>query len=266
MQRILIGAVSGLALAISIYWFFKEGGFEPAVTSLAGMAGLLSSFWLEGRPSSLPNNHNRGDSLSQAEDEILMDDPAKVGIEPQPASAQSGKLFKGRKNIAQAFADLLKKELDAIIRKVDETYYELYERGVRDPHLFQTHTPLAERWKLEVITKMAVVHIHALCDEQAKLQNTIGASKGFKPVWRVESDPQTLVKKVLFISHKLIQGDAEPFISYLESLGLKKSRVAKLIRFADQSAEELFRIDGQINAKRRKIMTDLIRLKASSDH
>lgn len=265
MQRILIGAVSGLALAISIYWFFKEGGFEPAVTSLAGMAGLLSSFWLEGKPSNRLDNHSLRDSLSQAEDEIIMETPAKVGIESQPASAKSGKLFKGRKNMA-AFLDLLKKELDAIIRKGDETYYELYERGVRDPHLFRNHTTLAERWKLEVITKMAVVHIHALCDEQAKLQNTIGASKGFTPVWRVESDPQTLVKKVLFISHKLIQGDSEPFISYLEALGLKKSRVEKLMRFADQSAGELFRIDGQINAKRRKIMTDLIRLKASSDH
>lgn len=264
MQRFIVGVVSGLALTISILWFLKEGGFEPAVTSLAGIAGLMSTFYIENKPAG--RNFERGvsHSLNRAEDELLSGGGIDEAAFQKAGAPKFRRFLKSNRAAAAGFKTDLKNELDALARKVDETYYELYERLARDKQLFNTNTTVAERWKLEAVTKMALVHVYVLCDEQFKLLDTIGFPKGEAPIWRKEDKPADLVKKILAGTYQLIRGNPASFQLYLESLGLKKHQVDKLIRFSEKSALDIFIMDGKMNAKKRKIMTGLIKLKAST--
>lgn len=40
-MKIIAGIISILAIIVSVLWYYKQPGYEPAITALTGLAGLL---------------------------------------------------------------------------------------------------------------------------------------------------------------------------------------------------------------------------------
>lgn len=63
-MKITIRILTFVAFLISLIWFYKEGGFEPIVTSIASLSALIGTFILQGESSSchVEQKQNIGDN------------------------------------------------------------------------------------------------------------------------------------------------------------------------------------------------------------
>jgi len=245
MEKMLVRLVSLLAIGLSMAWFWKDGGFEPAVTSLAGLAGLLSSFMGE---------------TSRVSDERSQPDPLHSD---GSLYWKFRLLFCDEKEVAANYLHALQAELGERIRKADETYYELYEKLLLNPDMFRENPAVAERWRVEVLTKIVLVQMYTLCREQNLLQDTVQAGTTFAPLWRIEKDPKNLIRNLTSGIHQLVRGDEDGFRAYILSLHPDEGAVRKIISLSRISPARLLRLDGDTNDKKRKTLKELIRIKAN---
>lgn len=247
MEKTVVRVVSGLAIVVAIAWFLKEGGFEPAVTALGGLTGMLHSFF-------------EGSTRRER-------DPVSGDGSPRRARRASRKKKKihDESKFVEDYLNRLRSELEGVIRKSDEAYYEIYEKHLQKPDIFTDNPAMAERLKLSVIVKVALVQLFALCQEQIKLRETVGSDETFEPVWRIEPEPDQLVRDLTAETHQLVQGATEAFHDYLKSFRLNESAVNKMIALSQMPARRVFQIDGKTNERKRRSLEELIRLKASAE-
>jgi len=63
-MRLFISAISVIAILLSVLWFYYQPGFEPAITTLMGVVGLLSSIFV-GRQEKHPTPPSQNSHSAQ---------------------------------------------------------------------------------------------------------------------------------------------------------------------------------------------------------
>lgn len=249
MENKIVFGISFLAILLSIAWFLKDGGFEPAVTSLAGLAGMLHSLMDTKKTSSqsLPGGKDRP-TPSRKEDSSRQDEASKV--------------FKKGMGHVEEYQESLRKQLEAVIREADEIYFEIYEKQLREPDLLRKHPETAQRLQLSIIRKVGLSLLFSRCREQVKLRSQLGTGKDMDALWRREPDPGKLVERLSDAVHRLIRGERESFRTEASVLGFSKETIKQLVALAGMPISRLSQIDGHTNEHKRKHVEELIRIGA----